>query len=70
VEFVRDLLLEWTEKGGGGRKHLRQRDAADVHRSLEVPAGLTLFASRVKGEMRAGLDVVMWMRVDSSVEWN
>mmetsp|Transcript_14605 Transcript_14605/g.35248 ORF Transcript_14605/g.35248 Transcript_14605/m.35248 type:complete len:293 (-) Transcript_14605:2496-3374(-) len=63
-------LLEWTEEGGGGRKHLRQRDAADEHRSLEVPAGLTLFGSRVKGEIRAGLDVVMWMRVDSSVEWN
>ena len=54
--FVRDPLMEWTEEGGGGRKHLRQADAASEHRSLEVAAGLTLFASRVKGEMRTGLD--------------
>jgi PI-3-kinase-related kinase SMG-1 len=54
--FVRDPLIEWTEEGGGGRKHLRQGDAASEHRSLEVAAGLTLFASRARGEMRAGLD--------------
>ncbi|EEH60402.1 uncharacterized protein MICPUCDRAFT_31058, partial [Micromonas pusilla CCMP1545] len=71
--FARDPLSEWTEEGGGIARntHLKQRDAANEHKSLEAAAGLTLFASRARGEMKAGLDaaaeVMRGLDVDADV---
>ena len=52
--FARDPLMEWTEEGGAGKKHLRRADAVLEHRSLETASALTLFASRAGVKDGAG----------------